>query len=174
MLEIDLREKTDRLEKLLVTDDLTGLFNKRYFFEKIEEEMKRSKRSGNSFCLLFFDIDNFKTINDLRGHLIGDKILKTIGEIVNNNIRKYLDYGFRYGGDEFLIILSDADQSQAITVAERIRILVKKISFEKVSISLGLVESRKDYLPKTLINYADIAMYKAKSDGGDTISVYVD
>lgn len=174
LLEIELREKTDKLEGLLITDELTGLYNKKYFFEKIEEETKRFKRSNKPFYLLFFEVDNFKTINDLRGHLVGDKILKSIGEVVGNNIRKYIDYGFRYGGDEFIIILNDTNESAAITIAERIRILIKKISFEKVTVSFGIAESKKDYLPKTLMDYADAAMYKAKAEGGDSISVYVD
>ena len=105
------REKarlTLELEKLTITDDLTGLFNRRYFYRKLDEEMVRAKRQNGKLSLILLDLDNFKGYNDTFGHLEGDMALKEAGRIILSSIREKFDSGCRYGGDEFAVILPGA------------------------------------------------------------------
>ena len=114
------------LESLVITDDLTGLFNRRYFYQKIEEEVVRAKRQNGKLSFCLFDLDHFKEYNDTFGHLEGDRALKETGRIILSSIREKVDSGCRYGGDEFAVVLPGSDKKQASDVAGRIRNLVKK------------------------------------------------
>ncbi len=167
-----LKEK-ERLEeevrRLSITDDLTGLYNHRHFFKTLESEIVRSERQKTSLSLLMFDLDNFKQYNDLHGHLEGDKVLKKIGEIVKHSIRSNVDSGYRYGGDEFAILLIGATREQALQIAERIRLSILEAGFDRITVSMGLSEFREALDLERFVKSADDAMYVAKHAGGNRI-----
>jgi len=166
------REKArleEELKKLSITDDLTGLYNQRYFCRKIEEEVARAKRQKTPLSLLVIDLDNFKAYNDSHGHLEGDKVLKRIGEIVKSNIRDLVDSACRYGGDEFIVMLPDVPEKLAILIAERIRGSVEKPQLENITVSIGLAEYDFNEDVKSFIKRADDSMYQAKNLGGNRL-----
>ena len=150
------------LERLTIIDELTGLFNRRHFSQKLEEEMTRAKRQNGKLVLILLDLDHFKDYNDTFGHLGGDKVLEEVGNIIMHSIRDKIDSGCRYGGDEFAIILPGAEKKHASGVAERIRkmILGKKLS--NLDISAGIVEFDHEVGMDVLIKSADEALYRGK------------
>jgi diguanylate cyclase (GGDEF)-like protein/PAS domain S-box-containing protein len=162
------------LQELSIRDDLTGLYNKRHFNQKLKGEFVRARRQKRPLCILLFDLDNFKAYNDAEGHLEGDKVLKQTSEIVLRSIRDHVDSGFRYGGDEFTVILPEIKGEEAYAVAERIRSHVEKATRARVTVSIGLVEYQDDYDIVSMIRYADRAMYTAKNKGGNRIHVHQD
>ena len=173
-----LRDVTEKIKlerellELSITDGLTGLHNQRHFFKELDQEMERARRQKTPLCLLLFDLDAFKAYNDLNGHLEGDKVLKSVAEAVLKSIRR-MDSAFRYGGDEFTVILPGAGKKEGILVAERIRKSFEKIpSLQQISLSIGLVEFDTQYDLTTFVNHADAAMYAAKKMGGNQISVF--
>ncbi|MFH1625749.1 MAG: diguanylate cyclase [Pseudomonadota bacterium] len=168
----DRKELERELEKLSITDSLTGLYNQRHFYGEIGREIERAKRLGRPLSLILFDVDGFKSYNDTYGHLEGDKILQKVGRVVSQNIRGNVDSGYRYGGDEFMIILPEARKNQALTVGERIRKSFKDSEAFYVALSMGLVEYRNEYDLEKFIRLADEAMYTAKHLGGDRMSIY--
>ena len=151
----------EELMRLSITDSLTGLFNQRHFFKKIKEEVERAKRMFYPLCLIIFDIDGFKIYNDTRGHLAGDEVLRTIGEITNSSIRKDVDSAFRYGGDEFAIILPYSNEDDASFVGERIKERIERV-IEDIKISLGISTLGEGLSVEDIINSADLAMYSKK------------
>lgn len=167
-----LREK-ERLEeevrRLSITDDLTGLYNHRHFFNTLESELARLRRQRTSLSLIMFDVDNFKKYNDTRGHLEGDRVLRKIGEVVKQSIRSNVDSGFRYGGDEFAILLIGASLEQAMTIAERIRSSIEALKLNDITVSVGLAEYELFLTLEEFVKYADDAMYLAKHSGGNRI-----
>jgi len=168
-----LREKEnleEEVRRLSITDDLTGLYNHRHFFKTLEAELARLKRQKTSLSLMMFDLDNFKSYNDLYGHLEGDKVLKKIGEIVSHSIRYNVDSGYRYGGDEFAVLLIGASVDQAIAIAERIRSFIEQAEFrKKTTVSIGLSEYRDPLDLEGFVKSADDAMYIAKHSGGNRL-----
>jgi diguanylate cyclase (GGDEF)-like protein len=162
------------LQELSIRDDLTLLFNKRYFNQRLKAEFVRARRQKRPLCILLFDLDNFKAYNDAHGHLEGDKVLKQAGEIVLRSIRDLVDSGFRYGGDEFTVILPEISGEEAYTVAERIRSHVEKANQGRITVSMGLVEYKEDYDIVSMIRYADRGMYIAKNRGGNRIHIHQD
>ncbi|MGZ3493301.1 MAG: diguanylate cyclase [Thermodesulfobacteriota bacterium] len=168
-----LREKEnleEEVRRLSITDDLTGLYNHRHFFKTLEAELARLKRQRTSLSLMMFDLDNFKSYNDLYGHLEGDKVLKKMGEIVSHSIRFNVDSGYRYGGDEFAVLLIGASVEQAMAIAERIRSFIEQAEFQKkTTVSIGLSEYRDPLDLEEFVKSADDAMYIAKHSGGNRI-----
>jgi len=167
-----LREKQnleEEVRRLSITDDLTGLYNHRHFFKTLEAELVRLKRQKTSLSLLMFDLDNFKKYNDLYGHLEGDKVLKTVGEIVKNSIRSNVDSGYRYGGDEFTVLLIGASADRAMTIAERIRSSIEQGESHHITVSVGLSEYRDHFDLEGFVKSADGAMYRAKNAGGNRV-----
>jgi diguanylate cyclase (GGDEF)-like protein len=167
------RHMEKRLRELTLTDDLTKLFNSRHFFAQIQSEIDRATRYNHPLSLLLLDIDGFKRFNDSYGHLEGDKVLSKLGEIIHSCMRKN-DSGYRYGGDEFTVILPMTHGLEAVTVAERIRqeFCAAKFSLEpgqnfKATVSIGIAERQPDERWEGLTKRADKAMYKAKKDGGN-------
>ncbi len=167
-----LREKKkleEEVRRLSITDDLTGLFNHRHFFKTLEAELVRSKRQNTSLSLLMFDVDNFKRYNDLFGHLEGDKVLRRIGEVVTHSIRANVDSGYRYGGDEFAVLLIGASIEQGLAIAERIRASIEQAGFQKITVSIGLSEYREQFDLEGFVKSADDALYVAKHSGGNRV-----
>ncbi|MDO9528904.1 MAG: diguanylate cyclase [Syntrophales bacterium] len=154
------------MERLVITDDLTGIFNRRYFYQKLEEEVVRAKRQNGKLSLIMFDLDHFKEYNDTFGHFEGDKVLKETGRIILSSIRDKVDSGCRYGGDEFAAILPGADIKQADVVAGRIRELVREKRMGNIGISAGIAEYDPESGMKDFIKTADDALYEAKKVEG--------
>ncbi len=167
-----LKEK-ERLEeevrRLSITDDLTGLFNHRHFYKTLESELTRLKRQKTSLSLIMFDLDNFKRYNDRYGHLEGDKVLRKIGEIVGHSIRYNVDSGYRYGGDEFAILLIGASVDQALVIAERLRASIEDAGFQDITVSIGLAEYQDHFTLEGFVKSADDATYNAKHSGGNRV-----
>ena len=159
----------DEVRRLSVTDDLTGLYNHRHFFKTLEAELARLKRQRTSLSLMMVDLDNFKSYNDRYGHLEGDKVLKNVGEIVNHSIRHNVDSGYRYGGDEFAVLLIGASMDRAMTIAERIRSSIEKTEFQDITVSIGLSEYRDHLDLEGFVKSADDALYTAKHAGGNRV-----
>jgi len=159
----------EEIRRLSVTDDLTGLYNHRHFFTTLEAELTRANRQKHKLALLMFDLDNFKEYNDLYGHLEGDKVLRKIGEIVAGCIRSNVDTGYRYGGDEFAIILIGVDLEKALDISERLRGMIEKAELGTVTVSIGLAEYGGDMDSESFVKAADDALYLAKSSGGNRV-----
>jgi diguanylate cyclase (GGDEF)-like protein len=156
------------------TDELTGLFNHRYFHQRMDEEIARSARFGEIFSLLTIDLDFFKTYNDVHGHLYGDKILRIVAEHIKNNIRG-IDLAFRYGGDEFSVILPQVSTDNAVKVAERIRLSFANELDTKgmpVSCSIGVAGWPTDgVMREEVIQASDAALYFAKQNGKNQVRI---
>lgn len=159
------------LEKQSLCDDLTGLLNRRAFDKRFPREVERAARQHYPLYLAILDVDRFKHYNDSFGHQAGDRVLVTVGEILHLCTRTNVDTCFRYGGDEFALILPQTSISQAIKVVERILRRFRKMAFGNTDLSIGMAPcSRNQALPLTedmtqLIDRADKAMYRAKAKG---------
>jgi diguanylate cyclase (GGDEF)-like protein len=166
---ISFSQEYDRLRMMNYQDDLTGLFNQRYLEIALDQMITDTAANEGQFSVLFLDVDNFKQVNDQKGHLIGSKILIELGKIVEDTIRS-TDFGFRYGGDEFILLLSGAHQDEAVRVAERLRQQVSLTPFQvdglilNITISIGVATyPQHGKNKKELIQLADQAMYYAKN-----------
>lgn len=152
------------LKKIAAVDPLTGTLNRRTMVKYLEREKDRCKRHGSKFSILMIDIDKFKQINDNYGHSAGDKVLKTLAEMLSNNVRK-IDYIFRYGGDEFVILLPDTDKNAAEEIRRRILKEVDKYNSTQneiiFSISVGMYTGCPEETSE-IIKVADEDMYQAK------------
>ena len=150
------------------TDELTGLYNHRHFHERLEQEIARGSRFGTTFSLVIMDIDLFKSYNDIYGHLAGDQVLRSVGHILASSVRS-IDMAFRYGGEEFAIILPEARLDDAFKVAERIRKTIESKSSSRampITMSVGVANWPNDGVMKEeIIGRADAALYKAKQTG---------
>ncbi|HEY41478.1 MAG TPA: PAS domain S-box protein [Dehalococcoidia bacterium] len=168
----DRTAKLEEAERMANTDALTGLFNHRYFQERLNEEIERCSRFGDIFSLIFIDMDLFKVYNDTYGHLAGDEILRLLGQVITHSIRT-IDIGFRYGGDEFAILLPGTPLTGASRVAERIRQGIKSATGDKgtsQSCSLGIASWPTDGLTREeTTRAADAALYDAKQNGRDRV-----
>jgi diguanylate cyclase (GGDEF)-like protein/PAS domain S-box-containing protein len=165
----------EELKRLATTDKLTGAYNRTKFKEIIGREIERVRRYNQPLSIIIFDIDHFKDVNDRYGHGAGDYVLKTVADIVRENIRK-IDYFVRWGGEEFMIISSETNLKEACVLAERIREAIESYTFEdvgKVTVSLGLTEFKESDTEDSLIRRADNAMYEAKKKGRNRVEVTV-
>ncbi len=177
----------ERLEELALTDELTGLYNYRYFVRRLSEEASLTQRTGRTLSLLFADIDHFKRVNDLHGHSVGDRVLRSVagclrhaveGDVMVAHLRRS-DIVARYGGEEFAILLPDTGGGGAALVAERIRSVTEEMKVEledgtqvKVTISIGVASAPSHGTqPDDLVNAADTALYSAKSAGRNRVNV---
>ncbi len=166
-------EKNAILEKLLITDNLTQVFNRKYILENLSTHMYSSKRYKHPISLMMLDIDRFKLINDNYGHLAGDEAIILLASILSSNIRK-TDLVGRYGGDEFILVLPNTNISGAIKKAEQLRKNVESNIFKmapkvNVTISIGVCELSNETDPDSLINKADELLYQAKENGRNRI-----
>jgi two-component system, cell cycle response regulator len=157
------REDKDYFVDLAVRDGLTGLFNRRYFNELIKIEFSRIKRLPSFLSLLILDIDNFKNYNDTQGHSAGDILLKNAAKIFKSSVRT-VDIVFRYGGEEFAVILPSTDKKGAQIIAERIRMQVSLYLPTTVSIGISTAPEDAEEI-SLLIEKADKALYQAKNSG---------
>jgi diguanylate cyclase (GGDEF)-like protein len=148
------------LARLSITDALTGLYNQRHFYMRLREEITRSQRQKHPLALILLDMDDFKIYNDTYGHLAGDELLQKVGNIVMTSIRERVDSGYRYGGDEFAIILIDADETITRIIAKRIEKAIEREC--NVTASLGYAGFEKEMTLEELIGAADRNLYKFK------------
>jgi diguanylate cyclase (GGDEF)-like protein len=160
-----------RAEELAIRDSLTGLFVRRHFMKRFQEEVRRSERKSGTLSLLMLDIDKFKWYNDKYGHATGDIVLKTIASTINGTLRVG-DIAARYGGEEMAILLAGADQKKAVTVAESMRKKIEARSItvrrqtHNVTVSIGVSTYPKDGIhEEELVKAADERLYRAKSEG---------
>jgi diguanylate cyclase (GGDEF)-like protein len=169
-----------RLKELVDIDDLTGLFNMRSLYKKLDFEIERAQRYKRSVCVIMMDMDKFKSVNDTNDHLFGSFVLAEVGKIIRGNIRK-VDFGARYGGDEFLIVLTEIDKQGAEVFSERLREKIEKHLFKNdnaqmhLTSSLGFAiasPSEHKIDARTLVRYADRALYKAKEKGRNRVESY--
>lgn len=166
-----MQQKNKQLEALSVTDSLTGLYNRNKLNMIINDQLARFKRNHRPFAVLMIDVDHFKTLNDNLGHIVGDKILSSVAKILIQSIRS-VDFAARYGGDEFIIILTETTVNEALNTAERIRSKVVEIlhgSDDKriaITLSIGIVQCQSEDTTSTiLLTRADNALYAAKHAG---------
>ncbi|MFH1985393.1 MAG: diguanylate cyclase [Pseudomonadota bacterium] len=167
-----------KLRLLSITDGLTGLFNQRHFYTRLADELARTARYGRPLSMVTMDLDRFKECNDRFGHLEGDNVLRLVGDLMRAVTRRS-DQSFRYGGDEFFVILPETDLQQAVVMAEKIRTTFNArwpydaadSNAPRVTLSIGVAQSAGEAEPEAFIRRADMAMYAAKQAGGDRISV---
>jgi diguanylate cyclase (GGDEF)-like protein len=154
------RNTRQKLSILSITDSLTGIYNQRHFYTQLKREIRRAERQKYKLALIMFDIDDFKSYNDEKGHLAGDDILRKVGTIVKEKVRQDVDSGYRYGGDEFAIILIDADRDIVLEIGTRIEKTIKDIC--NLTVSMGFSSFSKGMTLEKLINEADTQLYKGK------------
>jgi diguanylate cyclase (GGDEF)-like protein len=173
-------QQTEELKRISITDSLTGFLNRRYFHERLIEEIERSKRHNTALSLAIMDLDDFKLLNDTYGHQAGDEALKAIARCVHGSIRA-IDVAARYGGEEFTVILPQTNKPEARLIAERIceEIAAMTIShqllegYERLTISIGLATYPDDAkAPEELIRCADTALYRAKDEGKNRVVAF--
>jgi two-component system, cell cycle response regulator len=171
------RQRTVMLEKLkelAITDDLTKLYNSRHFYHQLEGEINRVQRFGHPLSLLLIDIDRFKHYNDTYGHLEGNKILHEIAKLITACLRT-MDTAYRFGGEEFTVILPETPCDAALTVARRINQTVKNkfldaANPQKITVSIGVSEYQPEETMTDFVKRTDQAMYLAKESGRDHVS----
>jgi two-component system cell cycle response regulator len=173
---LELRQSVSNTMALAVTDDMTGLYNRRYFDRHLGVMLGKAQAQERDMAVMLLDIDHFKTVNDTHGHDIGDAVLKEFSLRLKRNIRG-VDLACRFGGEEFVVLMPDTDFRQAEAVAERVREAVADRGFEvgtarpltvTVSVGVTLQESLAD-TPETLIKRADVALYRAKREGRNRV-----
>ncbi len=183
---VDLSEKRkleEELVRLSITDELTGLYNQRFFYATLGREIEAAKRYGQSLCLVMLDLDRFKSYNDRFGHLEGDRVLKACGQDLRAQVRT-TDLACRYGGEEFVVLLPRTFLEEACRVAQRVREGVKCLQFQPpdpsggptrtvgITVSLGVAEYRSGLSLEDLVRRADQALYAAKEAGRDRVAVH--
>jgi len=167
-----------RIHDLTITDDCTALYNARHLSAVLDTEIYRSNRYGYEFSVIFIDLDHFKQVNDVYGHLVGSKLLWLIGDIIKGNLRM-IDYAFRYGGDEFVVLLPQTSKENALMVVRRTKdLLTSRIFFVeeglniKVTASFGLASFPVDGRSrKEILRMADEAMYMVKNTTRNNIAL---
>jgi diguanylate cyclase (GGDEF)-like protein len=171
----ELREAEERYRELSIVDDLTRLYNARHFHVQLKSEIERSNRYGQPLTLMLLDIDDFKAFNDAYGHVAGDHLLSQLGRIVKQCLRQ-TDSAYRYGGEEFTILLPMTTVAEGGVAAERIRTELKKKRFSPtpvsdvhVTVSIGLAQYRAKEDMEAFVHRADQLMYRGKKNGKDMV-----
>jgi len=158
IIERDLKQE---LRRLSITDSLTGLYNKGHFYERLKNEVIRAERQKHPLALIFFDLDNFKQYNDTYGHVEGDRLLKKVGGIINTIIRQGVDSGYRYGGDEFAIILIDTESGITQAIRKRIETSIRQDCH--LGVSVGYAQFSHGISSEKFLRKADNRLYEAKA-----------
>ena len=177
-IAIDNARAVEKIQELTITDDCTGLYNARHLYKTLEAEVYRSSRFGYEFSILFLDLDHFKAVNDTHGHLIGSRLLAEIGYEIKAHLR-LIDYAFRYGGDEFVVLLPQTSKDAALVVARRLRDVFRREAWLKpeglnlnVRASMGVATFPEDAKnAHDIIRQADEMMYAVKNTTRDNVSV---
>jgi len=177
-IAIENARSVEKIQELTITDDCTGLYNARHLYKTLETEVYRSARFGYEFTVLFIDLDHFKQVNDTHGHLVGSKLLAEIGYLIKAQLR-LIDYAFRYGGDEFVILLPQTSKDAALVVARRLRDTLRTTLFCQeeglnlnVRASIGVATYPHDAkTPHDVIRQADEMMYLVKNTTRDNIGI---
>jgi len=167
------KDRTHELEKLSVTDQLTGLYNRRKIDTILMQEVEQAQRYYHSFSLILIDIDYFKKVNDTYGHQVGDDVLQTIANLFSTHVRKS-DFVGRWGGEEFLIISLEKDLEKTLIFAEKLRALIQSRKIANVgsmTCSFGISHFIKDDTVSSLLTRTDIALYEAKAAGRNCVKV---
>ena len=171
-----LREAMERMQELALRDDLTGLHNRRYIMEVMQRQKSLADRGQHGFTLCYCDLDHFKVINDKFGHAIGDDALRCFAQCVQSVVRD-VDYVARFGGEEFLLLLEDADEQTALQVATRLAERAKQLSVPNtpddfhMTVSIGIGTYRVGERVDDVLSRADDALYDAKRLGRDRIVI---
>ena len=181
---LEMAEIRERLRFIGLTDGLTGVNNRRFFDQRLHEELERTRRDGVSLGCLFIDLDHFKRINDSFGHQVGDEVLRNVAQLIREQLRT-IDVVARYGGEEFAVLLAQADMDLSIEIAERIRTSIEQWEYDsneielEVSASVGvatteLIESSDviEEMAHRLVEAADQAVYRAKESGRNRVVTY--
>ena len=177
-IAIENARSVEKIQELTITDDCTGLYNARHLYKTLETEVYRSSRFWYEFSVLFIDLDHFKQVNDTHGHLIGSKLLAEIGYLIKAQLR-LIDYAFRYGGDEFVVLLPQTGKDAALVVGCRLRDSLRASMFCQdeglnlnVRASIGLATYPHDAkTPHDIIRQADEMMYVVKNTTRDNIGI---
>lgn len=176
-VELKLRESEKKYRDLSITDDLTQIYNQRYFYDNLRLESLRANRYRQKLSLILFDIDNFKKINDTYGHISGDLVLAQFGKVLKESLRE-TDSCYRYGGEEFVVLLPMTTLNDALIVARKIKKDFKKEKFtfsssepevSGITVSVGVVEYLEEEAISEFVKRADTKMYQAKNTGKDKI-----
>ena len=182
-LEQSLIKANEEIRLLSITDPLTGCFNRGYLNERFPQEINRGKRYSHPLSVVLADIDNFKRVNDTRGHQVGDEVLKVFAHTINEQIRKKVDWVVRYGGEEFLIVLPETGCEGAHTMAERLRSAVSEMSIgmgqESITITASFGGASTYFINKEekfttmdeFINLADEQLYRSKNEGRNRVNI---
>jgi diguanylate cyclase (GGDEF)-like protein len=176
---IRLEQALGMINELAIRDELTGSHNRRHLLELIERERERSTRSARPFCLCLLDVDFFKRINDSYGHSAGDVVLRTFAHAVQRQVRATDAFG-RYGGEEFLLMLPETTQDEAVTLVERIRADIEALEFGHIAaslaltVSIGVAQFRQGEAIGRTIARADEALYRAKSGGRNRVRCHAE
>ncbi len=161
-----------KIEELAITDELTGIYNRRHLLDRLDKQRAIANREGSSFVLAFIDLDKFKSINDQFGHCIGDDVLRQFSDLLRESIRE-VDLVARYGGEEFVLLLNGVGIETAAIVVERIRSAVEGLRFSDenlaMTISVGITEYLAPETAKETLERADKLLYKAKQDGRNRV-----
>jgi len=175
-LAIENAQLYEHVEQLAIKDGLTNLYLRKYLLDRVPEEISRQMRNNNELSFLMIDLDEFKQYNDKFGHVAGDIVLQTVGELLTESFNKPGDLVCRYGGEEFSVLLPDCPKNKALEIAETVR---KKISEKTIllrrqkshiTVSIGIASFPKDAQSKEeLIHKADMALYKSKEKGRNQV-----
>ena len=173
--EAALMESEKRFRELSIVDELTSLYNSRHFYFQLKNELERSNRYKQHLTLLLLDLDNFKALNDTYGHVEGDKVLKRLGKVIKKCLRK-TDSAYRYGGEEFTVLLPMTTSVNGIVIAERIRAEFNNETFSPepgqdihLTLSVGIAQYKSQEDMKAFVSRVDQLMYQAKKNGKDRV-----
>lgn len=177
----ELESANQELERINILDELTGLHNRRFYDQKIVAEYRRSRRNITALSLVVIDIDHFKEVNDTHGHLAGDQCLIWLASHIKMGLKRSTDKAFRYGGEEFCLILPNTSAEGALIMAEQLRIVVAEQPFQfqdvdiPLTISSGIFtyQQQADIGPEQIFSSADKALYKAKHNGRNQTQQFV-
>lgn len=165
------KEMEKKLEKLAITDGLTNLYDRGYFNTSLPKMIEKSQKIHELLCCIMMDLDGFKEFNDKEGHLGGDYVLKKVGEIILAVLPNKTSMAYRYGGDEFIVLILGKKQAAMTAIAEKIRKEIEGEFKKEITASVGVAYFRQPQPATQLIKTADNAMYRAKSYGGNRVCV---